>query len=76
MGTLLTKSCGTRHALQQQLGTSLKREGELREELELTKGSYETQLTELSEHLAIMNDKIAEKQELINELQIKIKTRK
>ncbi|OXA63479.1 protein phosphatase 1 regulatory subunit 21 [Folsomia candida] len=76
MRSLLTISCEKTHDLQQKLRASNSKELELKEELDLTKENYETQLTQLSEHLAIMNEKIAEKQELINELQLKIKGKK
>jgi hypothetical protein len=46
----------------------------LREEMELTKANYEGQLTQFAEHLANLNDKIADKQEAIVELQAIIKS--
>jgi len=52
------------------------KESEIKEELDLTKHNYESQLTQFAEHLANLNDKIAEKQECIVELQAIIKSAK
>jgi len=76
MQSLLTLTCDKRHTLQEEVETWQTKEIALKEELDLTKESYENKLTQLSEHLALMNDKIAEKQELINEMQAKFKSKK
>ena len=41
---------------------------ELQEELQCTKNNYETQLSTLTEHLATMNEKLAEQKDQIDQL--------
>lgn len=76
MQSLLSITYEKVHKLEEDLKSSQFKETGLKEEFDLTKENYETQLTQLSEHLAIMNEKIAEKQELINDLQLKLKGKK
>ena len=62
--------------MEEQASRSASQQNELKEELQLTKDNYESQITQLTEHLGVMNDKFAQKQELINELQSRLKAKK
>merc|ERR1712025_678854 len=58
--------------LYREASTARLEEDKVREEIAVTKENYETQLSVMSEHLASMNSKLAEQEEIISQLRFEV----